>query len=272
MQKSAVGSIEVTALIDLVQSYPATTVYPELKDTARFAAYLDPDGAVALTFASFLLRDAETLLLVDTGWGPEHDGTLLMELAEAGVKPQQVTHVLFTHLHGDHTGWNIDRRSGHPMFPNARHLVPQADWEHYGKEAARDRASANRPWLSSFERDVQPLQARGLMDLVSGDHIISSGLTAVPTPGHTPGHMSVAITSNGEHGFILGDVVLTPIDAEEPGLESTFDWDKPLAVRTRTATIERLIADRALVGASHLPPQGLGSFVRAATGQRWQPL
>ena len=272
MQKTKVGSIEITALVDLVQAYPAATVYPELGDGARFSGYLDAEGKVALGFASYLVRDGATLLLVDTGWGPEHDGKLLVELAEAGVKPAQVTHVLFTHLHGDHTGWNIDRQSGLPIFANARHLVPQADWEHYAREAeeARKKATGKRPWLGSFDRDVQPLEGFGLLDLVSGERTISAGLTAIPTPGHTPGHTSVAVSSGGANGFVLGDVVITCVDAEEPDLESMFDWDRKLAVRTRKATIERLIADRALVAASHLPAPGLGRFVRADGKQYWQ--
>jgi glyoxylase-like metal-dependent hydrolase (beta-lactamase superfamily II) len=261
MQKTSVGSIEVVALIDTVQSYAATMVYPELGDTAPFSAYLDSEGKVALNFACFLVRDGDTVLLVDTGWGPEYDGRMLAELAEAGVKPAQVTHVLFTHLHGDHTGWSIDRQSGKPIFSAARYLVPQADWEHYG---AGDSAS--------FERDVRPLKAAGCMDLVSGETAISKSLTSIPTPGHTPGHTSVAITAGSERGFILGDVVLTPIDAEKPELESVFDGDRPLAVQTRKKTIQRLISENALVGASHLPVPGLGRFVVDRGGQRWQPL
>jgi len=272
MQKTTVGDIEITALLDLVQTYPAATMYPGVGDTARFARGLDASGGVALAFSSFLVRDGGTLLLVDTGWGPEHNGRLLSELAEAGVKPAQVTHVLFTHLHGDHTGWNIDRHSGRAIFANARHLVPRADWDHYAKEAAAARANdtSGRPWLGSFDRDVEPLQGMGLLDLISGEHAISPRLTAIPTPGHTPGHTSVAVTSGGESGFILGDVVISELDAQEPELESIFDWDRQLAVRTRKATVERLIAERALVAASHLPAPGLGRFVRAEGRQWWQ--
>ncbi len=259
MQKTTIGSIEVTALVDLVRTYPATVVYPEIGDASRFAAYLDADGGLALGFSCYLLQDGGTTLLVDTGWGPENDGRLLAELAEAGVKPGQVTHVLFTHLHGDHTGWNIDRQSGLPIFANARHLVPQADWDHYGDGKT-----------DSFERDVRPLLAAGKMDLISGERTISPGLTAIPTPGHTPGHTSVAVSSGDARGFILGDVVISCVDAEEPELETVFDSDRPLAVRTRKATIERLIAERALVGASHLPAPGLGRFVRVNGRQFWQ--
>lgn len=261
MQRTTVGSIELIALVDLVQAYPANVVYPDIGDAGRFARHLQPDGTVALGFSSYLLRDGGTVLLVDTGWGPENNGTLLAELAAAGVRHDDVTHVMFTHLHGDHTGWNIDRASGKPLFPTARYLVPQKDWNHYGSGAT-----------DSFERDVRPLEALGCLELFDGEHTISAGLTAVPTPGHTPGHTSIAVASGTAAGFILGDVVLTPIDAEEPGLESVFDGDRALAVRTRKAALERLVASGATVGASHLPAPGLGRFVREGAGQRWAAL
>ena len=261
MQKTTVGSIEIVALVDLVQSYPASMVYPEIGDSARFARYLEADGAVALGFACYLLRDGATTLLVDTGWGPENNGKLLDELAAAGVRHEDVSHVIFTHLHGDHTGWNIDRASGRPLFPAARYLVSQKDWDEYGKGGTE-----------SFERDVRPLEGFGCLDLFDGERAISAGLTAVPTPGHTPGHTSVAVSSGGARGFILGDVVLTSIDAIEPGLQSVFDGDRRLAVTTRRATLQRLVEDGSLVGASHLPPPGLGRFVKTAAGQEWSAL
>ena len=261
MQKTTVGSIEITALIDLVQTYPVSAVYPDITDTARFSRYLDADSGVALGFACYLLRDGATTLLVDTGWGPENNGRLLAELAEAGVQPGEVSHVIFTHLHGDHTGWNIDRASGKPLFPAARYLVPQKDWDHYGTGDTE-----------SFERDVRPLEGIGCLELFDGERTLSPALTAVPTPGHTPGHTSIAVTSGTERGYILGDVVLTPIDAEEPGLESVFDGDRPLAVATRRQVLARLVEDGSLVGASHLPPPGLGRFVSTEAGQAWAAL
>jgi glyoxylase-like metal-dependent hydrolase (beta-lactamase superfamily II) len=185
------------------------------------------------------------------------------ELAAARVDPGSVTHVLFTHLHGDHTGWNLDRASGEPLFPNARYLVPKGDWEHSG---------AQEPKPESFVRDVEPLAAMGRMELVEGEWSLSRGMTAIPTPGHTPGHTSVAIVSGGERGFILGDVVISPIDAEEPSLANSFDWDNEIARRTREATMERLIEERALVGASHLTAPGLGRFVLAEGRRYWQAL
>ncbi|GMV85499.1 MAG: MBL fold metallo-hydrolase [Dehalococcoidia bacterium] len=260
MKRTTVGNVEITALVDTIEAYPASTVYPNA-DLSRYTRHLDAEGRVPLNFGSFLVRDGALLLLVDTGWGPEHNGRLLAELAEAGVKPSQVTHILFTHLHGDHTGWNLDRATGKVRFPGARFLVPKLDWDHY-------LASPN----ASFERDVRPLEALGVMELVEGERALSAALTAIPTPGHTPGHTSLVITSGQERGFILGDVVISAVDAEDPEMDSVFDWDSGVARETRRKTVERLIADGSIVGASHLPTPGLGRFVREARRQWWQAL
>jgi glyoxylase-like metal-dependent hydrolase (beta-lactamase superfamily II) len=264
MQKTKVGSVEVIALVDNIQPYPATAVYPEAGDALQqYAGYFDAEGRVALNFGCFICIDADTRLLVDTGFGPEYGGKLLEELAEAGVEHGSITHVLFTHLHGDHTGWNIDRGTGQALFPNATYLVPKGDWDHY-------RAQIPKP--ESFTRDVEPLQAMKRMELIEGERNISWGLLAVPTPGHTPGHTSVAISSSGERGFILGDVVISPVDAEDPALKNGFDWDDAIARATREATVARLARENAVVGGSHLPAPGLGRFVFVEGRSSWQAL
>ena len=195
-----------------------------------------------------------------SGVGTLPDGA---RVVVAGAAPGDVNQVVFTHLHGDHTGWNIDRTSGKPLFANARYHVPKGDWDHY---------SAQDPQPESFVRDVQALEAAGCMNLIEGEYNVTSSLLAVPTPGHTPGHTSVALTSGGERGFILGDVVLSPIDAEEPDLDTSFDWDHDIARETRRKIIDRLAGDRSLVGASHLPAPGLGHFVRLDNRTKWQAL
>jgi glyoxylase-like metal-dependent hydrolase (beta-lactamase superfamily II) len=260
----SVGTVRVSALVDAVQAYPAAAVYPRGGDIVeRYRGLLDENGAVVLNFASFLVHDGARTVLVDTGWGPEHGGQLLAELAAAGATAGDVDTVIFTHLHGDHTGWNLDRASGKPLFPRARYLAPRADWDHY---------SAQDPKPASFVRDMLPLESAGQLDLLSGEVVLSPSLVAVPTPGHTPGHTSVAITSGGEHGFILGDVVISPIDPQEPELENVFDWDSAIAGATRRRTLPELAANRAMVGASHLPPPGLGRFVELDRRYAWAPL
>ena len=262
MERRRVGSVEIVALIDMVQKYAATAVYPNAGDSLkRFGGYMDTEGAVALNFAAFVLIDGEERVLVDTGWGPEYQGQLPDELRLAGIWPDEITQVTFTHLHGDHTGWNIDRASGKPLFPNARYLVPKKDWDYY---------SAQIPIPDSFTRDVVALPEKQVT-LIEGETILTPSLTTLETPGHTPGHTSVVISSNGERGFVLGDVVLTPIDAEMPSLDSSFDWDHQIARITREAIIARLAADQSLVAASHLPVPGFGRFASSNAQTRWLP-
>lgn len=264
MQKTKVGAVEIIALVDTIQPYAASMVYPELGDVVdQYARHLDDQRRIALNFGCFLCIDGETRLLVDTGWGPEYEGRLPAELREAGVALDSITHVLFTHLHGDHTGWNLDRASGQPLFPNARYLVPKGDWDHYSSED---------PPGESFVRDVVPLEAMKRMELIDGERTISAALTSVPTPGHTPGHTSVAISSKSERGFILGDVAISPLDVEDTSLTSVFHWDNALARKTRETTLDRLIEENALVGASHLPVPGLGRVIRTDGRRYWQAL
>jgi glyoxylase-like metal-dependent hydrolase (beta-lactamase superfamily II) len=261
-----VGEATIIALSDTEQAYKAANVYPEAT-AAMLQPYRDlltSDGSVLLNFGCYLIRADGRTVLVDTGWGPSFDGRLPAELQDAGVALDAIDVVVFTHLHGDHIGWNIDAAGGtpRPRFPKARYLAPEADWRHY---------SAQPEPSAMFREQMLPLEGLGVLDLVGGDHAISASVTTVSTPGHTPGHLSIAVTSGGEHGFILGDVALSPIDVQETAWKNSFDWDSDMARATRQRTLERLEQSGALVGASHLPKPGLGRFSRTDGRRIWQP-
>ncbi len=263
MQRVTVGNVEVVALVDMVQGYSADRVYAETAHRlGEFADSLE-DGRVVLNFASFLLRADGRTILVDAGNGPEAQGRLLEELSAAGVRPDEIDAVLFTHLHGDHTGWNLDRETGTPRFPNARYLVPRGDWEHY---------RAQTPPPGSFMRDVAPLESLGVLDLIDSEHTLSPSLVTLHTPGHTPGHMAVAISSEGQQAYVIGDAFLTPIDVAEPDWITTWDWSAAPVRETRRMLLSRIEASNALVAASHLPVPGLGHFVRSEGRRTWRPV
>lgn len=264
MQRVMVGNVEVIALIDMSGAYGATDVYAEAGEALdQYRDLLDGAGNVVLNFASFLLRADGRTVLVDAGNGPEAQGQLMAELQAAGVVPTDVDAVVFTHLHGDHTGWNLERETGGPRFPNARYLAPRGDWDHYREQS---------PPPDSFTRDVVPLERLGALELIEGEHTISSSLVTLHTPGHTPGHMTVVVSSGGEEAYILGDTFLTPIDVAEPEWVTTWDWAAEPVRATRRMLIERIEATNAVVGASHLAGPGLGRFVMTGRRRTYQAL
>ena len=264
----SVGSATVIALSDTERPYSAQAGYSEVSEAAwePYRHLLTGDGEIVINFGCYVVRADGRTVLVDTGWGPASDGRLLDDLASAGVKPEEIDAVLFTHLHGDHIGWNLvdDGGTPRPRFTRARYLVPEADWTHFAAQPEQS---------EPLREQVARLERLGVMDLIGGDHVLSPSVTTVATPGHTPGHLSLAIRSGGAHGFILGDVAITPIEAHETDWTNRFDWDSEMARGTRRHVLDRLERDRALVGAGHFPLPGLGRFTRDSRGRRmWQPL
>jgi glyoxylase-like metal-dependent hydrolase (beta-lactamase superfamily II) len=264
MERARVGDAEIISLTDCAIGMPAEQMYPEAG--SRLDGYrhlLTEDGQASMQVHCFLIRADGRAVLVDTGMGPEAGGALLTELRSAGAEPKDVDFVVFTHLHGDHTGWNLERESGRPRFGAARYLVSRAEWEH---------CRASTPESASFRRDLAPLEALGCLDLVLGGHRITPSVATVATPGHTPGHLCIEINSRGQRGCILGDLVFTLADVAEPGWRVVFDGDHAAAVRTRLAALDRLESERSLVGATHLPGSGLGRFLSVEGRHSWRPL
>lgn len=262
-----VGQAELIALSDAEEPADVRMVYPGAtdEDLRPYRDMLTERGDIILNFGSYAIRSAGRTVLVDTGWGPSHSGTLLEELVEAGLAAEEFDAVVFTHLHDDHIGWNIDEASGspRPRFPRARYVVPDADYRHYAAHA--------RP-ASLFHSQIAPLERLGVMDLVGGDYSLAPGVVTVSTPGHTPGHLSIAVESGGERAFVLGDVGITAIEAEHTDWPTTWDGDPAMTVATRLAAFERLEAERTLVAAGHFPRPGFGYLTRRDGRRMWTPL
>lgn len=181
----------------------------------------DPADAlnrILLGLNCLLVRDARFTLLVDTGVGEkegdefadqfalERERDLFDALAEAGVTPADVTHVVNTHLHFDHCGGNTRLDEGGeavPSFPNARYLVQRGEWADAVAPHERSRASY-------LGRNFLPVHAAGQLDLVDGEAEILPGVTLLPTPGHTAHHQSLLLDlPHGRRLFYAADLVPT---------------------------------------------------------------
>jgi glyoxylase-like metal-dependent hydrolase (beta-lactamase superfamily II) len=251
-----VGSVEITALTDiegaffkLDQIFPGVTEDQWEPYAHRYPwAFADRD-TLRGRVGSYVLRSPDGIVLVDTGVGPQamgQGGNLLVELENAGVRSEEVDTVFLTHLHGDHLGWSV-RPDGEPVFSEARYVTQAAEWE------------ISAPYLGPA---VGGLDDLGVLELLDGEESLSGELTAIPTPGHSPGHSSLLVSSGGEQALVSGDVIVHPAQATEPTWNVQFDMDKEQAARTREMLLAWLEADGITVAAGHIPGSGFGRIVR----------
>jgi glyoxylase-like metal-dependent hydrolase (beta-lactamase superfamily II) len=255
---------------------------------ADWAPYKDilENGQMQLYYGCFVVRSRGKTILVDTGMGPgphpdrgNRTGNLYNELRRVLIPPDlaqntnvgpsdEVDFVVHTHLHLDHVGWNMRVSGGIPApnFRKARYLVPRGDWEHF----TRPENLASAPHVRT---QVMPLQRLRKMDLIEGDHHITDEVTTLATPGHTPGHLTILVSSQGEKAMIVGDVLHSQVQVHEPGWCAGVDVDKEQSRRSREALLERAETEGYVVAAGHFPPsQHLGRIVRLQGRRYWQGL
>lgn len=236
--------------------------------------WTDADHRPRLASQSYALEVDGQRILIDAGIGngKTHDNDafhnldtdFLDRLAQIGFTPQNVDLLLLTHIHADHVGW-FTRHDGEqwvPTFPHARHLTSRTEWDYW---ATTDVEPSRRRMLDDSVLPVDQPGLVNLVDLTAGGVQVAPGVTLIPTPGHTPGHASVRITSRGQTALVTGDAVHHPVQAAFPDISSCVDVDSATAARTRRALLtEALDTDQLLLG-THFPAPG-AARVRAADG------
>ena len=252
-----IGNVELVSLTDGHGAGPPTEIFPDSSLdiwSKEFGEFLDQDGQIHPRFGCLAVRTSGTTILVDTGNGGS-EGRLMDDMRKKGVSVDDVSLVVITHLHPDHIGWNMT--NGKPTFPKARYLVPEQDWRHFADAL-------------HVQEQVVPLHTLDVMELISGEYKLTDELITVPTPGHTPGHISLAINSSGKKGFILGDVAHSPAQAQYTDWSPSFDTDKDLSRQTRHGIVNMLEEDGLPVSAGHFPGNGFGKLVRTDGRRIWQ--
>jgi len=271
-----VGNVEIISLSDGALEFDLCNFFPTIpqEQWQPYEAHLTEEHHVRFNLGSFLIRSDGRTILVDTGLGPKPVdapeapwGQLLHDFEANGVRPADIDMVVMTHLHRDHVGWNLLMQGEKytPTFPNARYWMSAIDWEACHRPDVRDRFP-NAPTC------VWPLADLGLVEFMHGEHTLTRDLTALPTPGHTPGHMSILITSQGERALILGDAAHNPAQLQETDWVSRADMDPEVTRQTRRALVERLEREEIVVAAGHFPAPGFGKVVRLQGRRYWQVL
>ena len=191
------------------------------------------------------------------------DNPFLERLERAGFPRESIDYVLCTHLHVDHCGWNTMLVDGKwvPTFPNARYLFAKDEVDNAKADQDDDAAAI-------FEDSVKPIIEAGLADLVEPHHIIVEGVRLKPTPGHTPGHCSIVISSQGSEAIITGDVLHHPVQAAMPHISSNFCHDEDLAVATRRSVLAHAASNGTVLLVAHFA--GSSAVYLKTDGEAWK--
>ena len=153
-------------------------------------------------------------------------------------------------------------------FPNARYRVHEDDWNHF----TADELLADETSGESTTRSVIPVEEQGALDLMDGETELAPGITAYPTPGHTPGHMSLLIASNNERALLVGDILGSPMQATETEFGYSPDWNGPMGIKARNDILDKAERDKAVVIGSHLSYPGWGRMIRWEGRRYWKAL
>ncbi len=278
-----VGDVRITRVAELGgEPFPGKLMFPAATPVlVQRHAWLRPhfahaDGRLYGSIHSFVIETGQRRIIVDTCVGNDKarsirawnllQGPFLADLAEAGFPAESIDTVLCTHLHVDHVGWNTRLVNGKwiPTFPNARYLFGRREWEHWASEAAEHRDG------DVMADSVRPIIAAGLAELVDMTQVLTPEVRLEPTPGHTPGHVSVRISSHGEEAVITGDLMHHPLQCAEPDLANNFDVDAAAARRTRRDFLARYANKPVLVLGTHFAPPTGGWVVDAAGAWRFE--
>lgn len=257
------GKVRVTRVLELPPTAfdPAMFIQATRRDILERRDWLCPsfateDGDIILHFQAFIIEAAGKRIMVDPCIGNDKprghplldrlDNPFLERLERAGLPRESIDFVLCTHLHVDHCGWNTMLVDGNwvPTFPNARYLFAKEEVAFAQADKAGDAAAI-------YEDSVRPIIDAGLATLVDPDHVIVAGVRLQPTPGHTPGHCSIFISSEGAEAIITGDVIHHPVQAALPHVSSNFCCNERMAVATRRSVLTHAADHEAVLLVAH---------------------
>ncbi|MEY2424196.1 MAG: hypothetical protein QOI95_4263 [Acidimicrobiaceae bacterium] len=282
-QSWKVGSALVTAIVEAETPgvppeffFPASTA-PEIAEHSWLVpTFASSDGALIFRVQAFLVEIGGRRILVDPCVGNDkhrllpfwhlQSYTFLEDFRSAGFDVNTIDQVIHTHLHADHVGWDTQLIDATwvPTFPAARHLYTQRELDH---RRATDRETTE----DVFGDSIAPIFDAGLADIVAEDEELGDGMRLSPTTGHTPGHTSLWIESDGERAVITGDLMHHPVQCARPEWAEIADWDADIARATRRTFLDKVATDRTLIFGTHFPTAPAGHVVVSGDTWRFEP-
>ncbi len=264
--KWTVGNIKIFQIVELEAGKIIQSIIPNAtpknikKINWLYPNYGDKYGILKALVQSFLIKSDGKYILVDTCNGNDKNRPNMLKwanlktkfiekLREIGVTPDDINFVVCTHLHFDHVGWNTTIVNGKwvPTFPKAKYLFSKKEYEYWSSKPKKELIDD----LLGIEDSIQPIINAGLAELVNDDYKLNENISLIPTPGHTPHHVSVDIQSQGKKALISGDFIYHPCQVEKPEWGNTVDTFPDQALETRKKLISLLTDSGTLLLGSH---------------------
>ena len=273
-----IGEIVITRALEMLMPFDRRAFFPEVPDAA-WAPYFDwlapnaydpASDSLIFPMQSYVVRTSRHTVLIDTcvgnhkerpnrpQWHQKTDATYLRALAAQGLAPEDIDFVFCTHLHGDHVGWNTRLEDGRwvPTFPNARYVFSKKELEAW-RDVGHPRFSR-----TVLEDSVLPIVEAGRAELVTNDYALDDELRLESTPGHTPDHVAIVLSSKQQNAVMSGDLMHSPVQCRHPDWAPAADWEPEEAARTRRSFLERYCETSTLVCTGHFPLPSAGRIVR----------
>lgn len=251
----------------IFEPMPQDQLTPILDELGVSGERLTPECNLAL------YRDGAQTVLFDVGAGPDFmptAGAVVASLAAVGLTPEDVTHVLFTHAHPDHI-WGLLDDFDDPVFYNASYMMGRAEWDYWwSPDTVNTIGEARAAFAVGAKRRMEVIEdSITLFD--HGDEVLP-GISAISSPGHTPGHMSFEIRNGSQSTMVLGDAIGNHhVAFRKPEWISGSDQDGTQAADTRKMLFDRIVSEQMQIAGFHLPEGGLGRVERAVDGYVFVP-
>jgi glyoxylase-like metal-dependent hydrolase (beta-lactamase superfamily II) len=273
-----IGDLDVLVVSDGIFRAPGTMYFQgtTAEQWEPHKRWLDHEGNVGFPFSCFLVQSSGRTVLIDTGLGPINmmgftGGSLLSELASAGVKPEEIDTVFITHLHVDHCGTvaHVEGENARPAFPNAMYVWTAEEQAHWTGGVLD----------SAFVTPAQKAYMKGMLAAIESrfkpaadGQAIAPGVSVIACPGHTPGHAGIVLSSGTERAFILGDAISCPVQLSETEWSGLGDMDPKLARQSQEVVAREAEATGALLTAAHFPGLTFGRVLMGEGKRYWQPV
>ena len=265
------GTATLTTVSDGSLVLPGSFIFAPVSeaDLAPVVAEFDLDREQLTPECNLALyRDGTSTVLFDIGSGPDFmptAGKLAEGLDAAGVSPDEITHVVFTHAHPDHI-WGLLDEFDEPLIPNATYMMGRTEWDYWWNPATVDEiGEARAAFAVGAKRRMEAIEDR--IEFFDDGQEILPGIAALATYGHTPGHMSFEVRNGTDAALIAGDAIGNHhIAFARPEVSTGADQDEAMAAETRLRLFDRLSNEQMTLVGFHLPEGGIGRAVPAPDG------